>query len=110
MSTILQTFPNPDPTQSYQVKIAPPECETQCPESETETANLIITYVPNKMCLETNSVTAFWLSFKDSGLFYEEKSLKIFQEIKKTIAPKYLLVKTIHTLQDGTSTSIAVEL
>ncbi len=92
----LETFPCPydtENTKSGIIRIVFPEFTCVCPKTGyPDFASIQIYYLPNKLCIELKSWKLYLNSFRMIGTFHETVTNHIFETLKKTLDPKWLLV------------------
>lgn len=64
-------------------------------------ATVVIEYIPNKCCLELKSLKYYFVSFRSVGIYQEDMTNRIFNDIRRIIKPKYLSIKTIYSTRGG---------
>ena len=104
---LLETFPNPYPDRSYEIRMECAEFTSLCPVGgiETDAAELEllqggapdfgtirITYVPATRCLELKSLKLYLWSFRNDGIFYERATNQILDDLVAAAAPRYMEV------------------
>lgn len=82
----IETFPNQFP--DYEIKIEFPEFTSVCPKTGLpDFGTVIISYVPEKNCLELKSLKMYLLAYRDLGIFYENAINRILEDIVKACHP-----------------------
>jgi len=90
--TILETFENPG-DQDYLINIELPEFTSRCPiTGNPDFAAIVVTYIPDKKCVELKSLKKFIQSYRDDGVFHEAVANQIFSVLSELLEPKYLRV------------------
>lgn len=90
--TLLETFENPG-TDDYLITIELPEFTALCPiTGYPDFATIVLSYVPDKLCVELKSLKLFVNSYRNDGVFHEDVTNQIFSIIKDLTKPKYLRV------------------
>lgn len=104
---LLETFPNPYPDRSYEIRMECAEFTSLCPVGgiETDAAELEllqggapdfgtirITYVPAARCLELKSLKLYLWSFRNDGIFYERATNQILDDLVTAASPRYMEV------------------
>ncbi|MBI5100884.1 MAG: NADPH-dependent 7-cyano-7-deazaguanine reductase QueF [Nitrospirae bacterium] len=91
---VLEIWPNPCPDRDYDIDISFPEFTCLCPRSGyPDFASIIIRYVPAKKIVELKALKLYLNSFRDEHISHEEVTNRIFDELKKRLAPRFLEVK-----------------
>lgn len=92
----LETFPcpfNSEQIGSGVIRIVFPEFTCVCPKTGyPDFASIEIYYLPSKLCLELKSWKLYLNSFRMIGTFHETVTFHLFETLKKTLSPKWLLV------------------
>jgi 7-cyano-7-deazaguanine reductase len=92
----LDTFPCPfdtSLTQSGIIRIVFPEFTCVCPKTGyPDFATIAIYYLPGIACVELKSWKMYLNSFRMIGTFHETVTHHLFEELKKVLQPKWLLV------------------
>lgn len=101
---LLETFANKHPDNDYFVKFNCPEFTSLCPVTgQPDFATIYISYVPNKLMVESKSLKLYLFSFRNHGDFHEDCINIIMKDLVKLMEPKYLEVKGIFTPRGGIS-------
>ena len=53
---------------------------------------IVITYVPDKVCLELKALKLYLWSFRDDGIFYERAVNRILDDLSAAAKPKWMEV------------------
>jgi len=73
----------------YEITISNPEFTSVCPKTGLpDFGTIIITYIPNKLCLELKSLKMYFLKYRDLGIFYENVVNKVLADVVKACKPK----------------------
>ncbi len=92
----LDTFPCPfdsSSTNSGIIRIVFPEFTCVCPKTGyPDFATIAIYYLPHKLCIELKSWKLYLNSFRMIGTFHETVTHHLFEKLKSTLAPKWLIV------------------
>ncbi len=90
---VLETFPNKHPENDYFVKFNCPEFTSLCPiTGQPDFATIYISYVPNKVMVESKSLKLYLFSFRNHGDFHEDCVNIIMKDLIKLMDPKYIEV------------------
>jgi 7-cyano-7-deazaguanine reductase len=104
---LLETFPNPYPDRTYEIRMECPEFTSLCPVGgiESDAAELAllqggapdfgtirITYVPDELCVELKSLKLYLWSFRNDGIFYERATNRILDDLVAVAAPRFMEV------------------
>ena len=89
----LEAWANPHPERDYEVDISFPEFTCLCPRSGyPDFANIGIRYVPDKKIVELKSLKLYLNSYRNLCISHEETTNRIFADLKKKLAPRFLEV------------------
>jgi 7-cyano-7-deazaguanine reductase len=106
---ILETFPNQFPERDYVVKIVAPEFTSVCPKTgQPDFGTLTIAYVPDQRCVELKSLKYYLQSFRNHGIFYENATNCIADDLVAVLAPRRLVLRADFTARGGLTTSVTV--
>ena len=89
----LETFENRYPNREYWIRFDCPEFTSMCPVTgQPDFAEIVIDYVPGKLCIETKSLKFYLASFRNTRSFNEEIVNRILVDIVKACEPRRVLV------------------
>ena len=98
----LETFPNPHPGRDYQIMHVAPEFTSVCPKTgQPDFGTVRLTYVPDKVCVELKSYKFYLQSFRQCGIFYEDVTNRILDDLVKVLEPRSMTVVTEWTPRGG---------
>ena len=107
--TILETFDNQFPGRDYVIEIVCPEFTSVCPKTgQPDIGTLTITYTPEKKCVELKSLKMYLQSFRNQGIFYENITNSILDDLVAVLQPRRLKLVAAFTPRGGISTSVTV--
>lgn len=89
------------------IKTETKEFVAVCPFSGLpDIAHLIIEYYPDGgKCIELKSLKYYIVSFKEVGIYQEEATKRIYEDLKKVLNTKRLKVTTIYNIRGGFKTT-----
>jgi 7-cyano-7-deazaguanine reductase len=70
---------------------------------------VIVQYVPDRKCVELKSLKYYYVSFRQVGIYQEAATDRIFRDLWKTLAPRWLKVTTIYKTRGGIDATCEVE-
>jgi 7-cyano-7-deazaguanine reductase len=109
----LETFPCPfdsSSTQSGIIRIIFPEFTCVCPKTGyPDFATIAIYYLPGKTCVELKSWKIYLNSFRMIGTFHETVTHHLFEELKRMLQPKWLLVAGDFFPRGNVNTTVVFE-
>ena len=113
---LLETFENPYPDRNYEIRMECPEFTSLCPLGGIETdagelkqlqggapdfGTIVITYVPDRLCLELKSLKLYLWSFRNDGIFYERAVNHILDDLSKSCSPRAMTVLGDFNIRGG---------
>ena len=99
LHSMLETFPNPGVSW---VCLKQTEHTSLCPiTGQPDYGTVEISYVPNKLCLESKSLKLYLMTYRNEGTFCETSCNNIFEDVKKVLRPKTLSVKVTYISRGG---------
>src|SRR6476620_5107153 len=105
----LETFPNPFPQRDYSIETVCPEFTSLCPMTgQPDFGTLTITYTPDRTCVELKSLKLYLQSFRNEGIFYENVTNRILDDLVAVLAPRRLKLVAAFTPRGGITTSVTV--
>jgi len=108
---MLETFENSFPHRDYLVEIVCPEFTSVCPKTgQPDFGTLTFQYVPDKLCVELKSLKLYLQQFRNQGIFYEDITNRILDDMINTLHPRWIKLTASFTPRGGISTNVIVEL
>lgn len=90
---LLETFPNKHPGRDYFVKFNCPEFTSLCPiTGQPDFATVYISYVPDRLMVESKSLKLYLFSFRNHGDFHEDCMNIIMDDLVRLMSPFYIEV------------------
>jgi 7-cyano-7-deazaguanine reductase len=109
-SKALETFPNPSPERDYAIHMQIPEFTCLCPKTgQPDFATLFLDYVPDKLCVELNSLKLYIWSFRGEGRFHEAVTNEILDRIAKATRPRFMRLTAKFFVRGGIFTTVVAE-
>jgi 7-cyano-7-deazaguanine reductase len=107
---MLETFENSFPHREYLIEIVCPEFTSVCPKTgQPDFGTLIIQYVPDQLCIELKSLKLYLQQFRNQGIFYENVTNRILDDLINTLHPRQMKLTASFTPRGGMSTTVVVE-
>ncbi|MCM1272770.1 MAG: preQ(1) synthase [Clostridium sp.] len=101
---LLETFVNKHQENDYFVKFNCPEFTSLCPiTGQPDFATIYISYIPEKLMVESKSLKLYLFSFRNHGDFHEDCVNIIMKDLIKLMDPKYIEVWGKFTPRGGIS-------
>ena len=109
-SSTLETFPNPRPGRDYEIAINCPEFTSVCPKTGLpDFGEIRITYVPAARCMELKSLKYYMIEFRNRGIFYEQVTNQILDDLVGAIQPRRMKVVGDFSVRGGIKTVVTAE-
>ncbi len=106
---VLETFENQFPGRDYVIEIVCPEFTSVCPKTgQPDFGTLTFAYTPDKRCVELKSLKLYLQSFRNQGIFYENATNRILDDLVAVLQPRRMKLVAAFTPRGGISTSVTV--
>ncbi|MBN1910409.1 MAG: NADPH-dependent 7-cyano-7-deazaguanine reductase QueF [Pirellulales bacterium] len=106
-ASILETFDNQYPRRDYTIQIVCPEFTSVCPKTgQPDFGTLTFTYVPDRKCVELKSLKLYLQQFRNEGIFYENVTNRILDDLVSLLAPRRLTLEAAFTARGGITTTV----
>jgi 7-cyano-7-deazaguanine reductase len=103
----LESFPNKYPSRDYRVVFDCPEFTSLCPiTGQPDFARITITYIPHLKCLESKSLKFYLFSFRNVGMFHEEITNRILDDLVSACQPRWAEVRGVMNPRGGISIDV----
>ena len=90
---VLESFENKHKENDYFIKFNCPEFTSLCPiTGQPDFATIYISYIPDKLCVESKSLKLYLFSFRNHGDFHEDCVNIIMKDLIKLLNPRYIEV------------------
>ena len=107
---LLETFANPHPERDYEIRITAPEFTSVCPKTgQPDFGTVILEYVADQACVELKSLKFYFQSYRQDGIFYEDVTNVILDDLVAACAPRRMTVTTKWTPRGGITSEIRAE-
>ena len=104
---ILQTIDYSGPRQriSYQMN----EFAAVCPFSGLPDTGIVwVDYIPQNKLVELKSLKYYFISFRNVGIYQEDGTSRIFNDLNPLLEPEELLIKTHYSTRGGIDTTCTI--
>ena len=104
---ILQTIDYYGPRQkiSYQMN----EFAAVCPFSGLPDTGIVwVDYIPQNKLVELKSLKYYFVSFRNVGIYQEDLTSRIFNDLNPLLEPEELLIKTRYSTRGGIDTTCTI--
>lgn len=106
---VLETFENQHPQRDYTIQIVCPEFTSVCPKTgQPDFGTLTFTYVPEAKCVELKSLKLYLQQFRNEGIFYEDATNRILDDLVSVLAPRRMTLSAAFTPRGGITTTVNV--
>ena len=107
---LLEVFDNEFPQRDYVIEIICPEFTSVCPKTgQPDFGTLTFTYTPEAKCVELKSLKLYLQSFRNDGIFYENVTNRILDDLVAVVWPRRMKLVASFTPRGGISTNVTVE-
>jgi 7-cyano-7-deazaguanine reductase len=106
---LIETFANQFPGRDYTIEIVCPEFTSVCPKTgQPDFGVLTITYTPEAKCVELKSLKMYLQQFRNEGIFYENVTNRILDDLVAMLAPRRLTLRAAFSARGGITTTVVV--
>lgn len=99
---LLEVFPNPHPQRDYEIEHVAPEFTSVCPKTgQPDFGTIRLIYVPDATCVELKSYKFYLQSFRTRGIFYEDVTNRILDDLVALLQPRRMEIITQWTPRGG---------
>ncbi len=106
----METFANKCTNRDYVVEFDCPEFTSMCPVTgQPDFAKIKITYIPDLKCIESKSLKLYLFSFRNVGMFHEEITNRILDDLVKACQPRWARVRGIMNRRGGITIDVTAE-
>jgi len=103
----LETFENEYPGRDYTIRIACPEFTSVCPKTgQPDFGTLVITYVPDRKCVELKSLKLYLQQYRNEGIFYEHATNRILDDLVAVVEPRQMTLEAAFSARGGITTTV----
>jgi len=105
-----ETFPNPHPSRDYVIEHCVHEFTSLCPKTgQPDFGRVTIRYVADGDCVELKSLKLYLQSFRNEGIFYEDVTNVILNDLVAACHPRWVQVETAWSVRGGIESVIVAE-
>ncbi len=103
----LETFDNPHPNRDYEIEITAPEFTSMCPKTgNPDFGTVRVCYVADRRCIELKSFKLYLFEFRQRGIFYEDVTNVILDDLVAACGPRRMEVTTEWRARGGVTSVI----
>ena len=105
----LETFPNPA-RRNYRIRFETADFTSLCPVTgQMDFAQIIIEYVPAKLCVESKSLKFYLASFRNERAFNEAVTNRILDDFVRACSPREATVTAEFSARGGIALTVRAE-
>ena len=109
-SSVLETFPNPHPTRDYLIEHQVNEFTSMCPRTgQPDFGTILIQCIADAKCVELKSLKLYLQSYRSEGIFYEDITNRILDDLVAACKPRWMMVETTWSVRGGIQSVIRAE-
>ncbi len=106
----LENFSNKYASRDYTIEFDCPEFTSLCPiTGQPDFARIRITYIPDLKCIESKSLKLYLFAFRNSGMFHEEITNRILDDVVAACEPRWARVQGVMNARGGISIEVIAE-
>jgi 7-cyano-7-deazaguanine reductase len=106
----IETFENQHPYRDYEIVHVNPEFTSVCPKTGLpDFGEITVRYIPDKLCLELKALKYYFMEFRNQGIFYEDITNKILNDLVEVCKPRFMEVTSEWTPRGGMHSVITCE-
>lgn len=106
----LETFDNRHPERDYKIEIVAPEFTSVCPKTgQPDFGVITISYTPAARCVELKSLKMYLQSFRNEGIFYENVTNAILDDLVSVLAPRWMKIEAAFSPRGGITETVTVQ-
>jgi len=104
---LLEAFDNSFPQRNYLIIHRANEFTSVCPKTgQPDFGVITISYIANKRCVELKSLKFYLQSFRNEGIFYENVTNRILEDLVGLLKPKWMEVKGEFSVRGGVNSTV----
>jgi 7-cyano-7-deazaguanine reductase len=104
---ILEVFDNTHPGRDYVIIHKTDEFTSVCPKTgQPDFGTIEISYIAGRKCVELKSLKFYLQSFRNEGIFYENVTNRILDDLVLLLKPRWLEVRGVFTRRGGLYSTI----
>lgn len=104
---LLEVFDNTFPDRNYLIVHTANEFTSVCPKTgQPDFGVITISYIAKKKCVELKSLKYYLQSFRNEGIFYENVTNRILEDLVNALRPKWMEVKGEFSVRGGIRSTV----
>jgi 7-cyano-7-deazaguanine reductase len=105
----LETFPNPA-KRNYRIRFETADFTSLCPVTgQMDFAQIMIEYVPAKLCVESKSLKFYLASYRNERAFNEAITNRILDDFVRACSPREAVVTAEFSARGGIALTVRAE-
>ncbi len=109
-SATIETFPNPKPNRDYSIRLDCPDFTSLCPVTgQPDFAEILVDYIPDKLCIETKSLKLYLSSYRNVHSFNEQVINSVLDDLVKACRPRRIKIEGKFVPRGGLSLTVTAE-
>jgi 7-cyano-7-deazaguanine reductase len=105
----LETFPNPA-RRGYRIRFETADFTSLCPvTSQMDFAQIVIEYVPAKLCVESKSLKFYLASYRNERAFNEAVTNRILDDFVAACSPREAVVTAEFSARGGIALTVRAQ-
>ena len=106
----IETFPSPKPERDFTITHSCPEFTSVCPKTgQPDFGEIVLEYIPDRLCIELKSLKLYYFSFRQKGIFYEAVVNQILDDLSGACQPRWMRVTGLFNVRGGISSEVVAE-
>ncbi len=106
----IEVFENKYPDRDYYITHVNEEFTSVCPKTGLpDFGTITIDYIPDKLCLELKSLKYYFLEFRNEGIFYEQVTNKILDDLVAACNPRFMSITGEFSVRGGMHSTVVAE-
>lgn len=107
---LIETFDNPHPDRNYLIEHVASEFTSLCPKTgQPDFGTVSVRYIADEKCIELKSLKMYLQSYRSVGVFYEDVTNRILDDLVAACAPRWMEVETEWSTRGGIRSVITAE-
>ena len=103
----LDVFKNPSPNRNYVITHECSEYTAICPVTgQPDFGTIVVTYTPDKLCVELKSLKLYIWSFRDEGHYFEQATNQMLDDLVKATKPREMTVTGHFNVRGGITSTV----
>lgn len=104
---VIEVFENIYPDKDYRIDLEFPEFTAICPKTGLPDFGVFyISYRPDRWCLELKSLKEYFLYYRDVGIFHENVTNRVLDDIVKACDPRWIRIRAVYNVRGGITTTV----